>query len=263
MNDNICMSWKNIKNKEERCQREKHKNSDFCRYHIRSSKYMPNLKNNKIVIDDDYLDNNHLENLLGLHDSWQSVPQENRIELNNKWWDINMLVDLFSNQLTSSELENPKPMYPHDPFTRKNFKPCELEIFKKKCKQLDIDIYIGLIEFLNLNLKKIYKEEYGTSNKISLLIVNELSKNLRYRLVNDFNSQNCHNGVWVKKESEYSFFENLYKLYKSLPQKIIFLDGTRYLMMDNPEKIEIGINLKFLPNEVVDLHSNEYVAKII
>ena len=257
----LCSSWLNQKNKSIRCTRLCCDNSDFCKYHKKYAIYMPGLdKLSKMSKeDDDYkiLDEKYSENLLGLYDSWKDVPKKFRVILNNKYWDVRMLIDIFSNQLISCEMENPRPSYLHDPFTRRNFTPDELCIFASKCRDLSLKIYVGLAIFLKSNLKKIYKQEYATSQEMSYAIVQILSKKLRYKIINNKNSQDCYTGYWVKKSENFSDFEKLYKYYDSLPYQVYEYINHGYYIIENTEKTEIKHILDSIKQENIDLKSDD------
>lgn len=267
----ICKSWLNNYNKNIRCNRQCCVNSDFCRYHKRYSIYMPNLinninnKNNKNNVDIKNINNSnnityldldkkYIENLLGLYESWKDIPTKYWIILNNKYWDIRILLDIFSNNIITSEMENPKPTWPHDPFTRRNYTPKELKFFKKQCKELNLKVYIGLAKFLNAKLKNIYKQEYGTSNEMAEIIIKLLSKNLRYKLINSKNSQDCFIGYWVSKNTKSSTFEEFYKLYISMPFQIYIYDMGDLYISDNIHKKNVKNIIDNIKEEYIDLN---------
>lgn len=257
--DDFCMSWLNSNNKDIRCTRKVCKESDFCQYHKRYSKYMPNIIKNK-NINYQELDDKFPETLLGIYESWKDISEIYWIELNKKWWDIRILLNMFANQLISSEMENPKPMYPHDPFTRRNFTPIELEKIKNKCKELKLNIYIGLAKFLESNINDIFIQEYGTSSKMSNFINDNLSKYLRYKIVNFKNSQNCYIGFWVNKCVPLSSFEKMYKLYNSLPFQIYVMHIHGPIITDNINKINIKNIIESLEEENIDLNSGDVLC---
>lgn len=277
LDDQICMSWLNQKNKEIRCHRKTCEKSDFCQYHKKYSRYMQGLKNITITndcIDNDneskykkkiqheqisskYLDENFLENLLGIHESWEQVPENYWIKLNNKWWDIRILLDIFSNQLIASEMENPRPIYPNDPFTRKNFLPEELLLFKNNCKKNNLKIYTGLSLLLNSDLDAIYNKDYATSCEMSSKIINILSKKLRFKLICNKNSQDCYIGYWVPQNWQYSSFEELYKFYNSLSFQICLFENGNNIVFDNIDKINIKKIIDNLIEEDFNLNSDD------
>lgn len=269
--DNICKSWLNISNKNKRCNRKACHNSDFCQYHKKSAIYMPQSANiqknisdkhnindktedNKII-DYKYLDLLCPETLLGLYESWVEVPQIFWVQLNNKWWDIRILTDIFSNQLNLTELENPKPSYPHDPFTRKNFSAKELDIYKNMCYSLKLKIYIGLKIFLDSNIYQSYEQNYGTSKIMCQRIINLFSEKMRFRIVNNKNSQDSYTGIWVDKNYPKSCFEILYKLYISIPFQLGINTDHGLLLFDNETKMLVKNYLDDVDKECINLNS--------
>lgn len=257
MTSKTCMSWLNIKNKNSRCTRKTCENSDFCHYHKRSAIYMPQLNN---IPSAETLDQSCPETLLGIYDSWTEVPTQYWIKINDKWWDVRILTDLFSNQLCSSEMENPKPTYPNDPFNRRNFTPDELLLIKNKCIELKLKIYIGLYYFLSHEFSGVYKQEYGTTHSMCISIVNILSHNLRYKIINNKNSQECFTGVWIQKNAPMSKFEQVYNLYNSLPFQVVMVGAGGVMLTDNINKINVKFILDNFDKDNVDLHDDSLTA---
>lgn len=225
---------------------------------------MPGLEKNKKLDEFDKkeisyknLDENFPENLLGIYESWKEVPSKYWILLNKKYWDIRILINVFSNHLTTSEMENPKPSFPHDPYTRRNFTPAELHTFKKTCKDLHLKIYIGLAKFLEANIEEIYKQEYGTSTEMANLIIGTLSSNLRYKIINNKNSQDCYTGYWVLSNYKQSNFEKLYKLYNSMPFQVCIYNYGNYYITENIDKINVKKIIECIKEENIDLNSDD------
>jgi len=266
IDNNICMSWLNQQNKNTRCHRYTCKNSDFCQYHKRYSNYMPNILNNSIIDDVSYefLDENFDENLLGIYDSWKEVPEKYWIKLNDKWWDSRILIDIFSSQLITSEMENPKPTYPHDPFTRRNFTPIELYSLKTHCKKNKQKIYMVLAKFLYIDLDSIYKQEYGTSYEMSNILIDYISREFRYKLMCNKNSQDCYNGYWVPKDWDLSSFEKIYNYYNSLPYQVYVYDNDDddYYITDNAHKNNVKNILESFTVENFNLNSDDICTNI-
>jgi hypothetical protein len=268
------MSHKNNLNPTIRCPRTKEKNNDFCKYHKRYKKYMTNLKkeestNNTIInnninnINNDYLDKNFSESLFGYYDSWKEVPEKYRINI-NRWWDIRILVEIIGNQLCTSDMNNPKPNFPFDPFTRINYTQKELDFIKNKIKELKLKIYIGLITFFNINYHKIYdpKKTHTTSSEMVYHIIDNFGKTMRYKLINNKNSQDCYTGLWVPKNMQLSTFEYIFKQYDNMLEQSIIRTRYDVLMIPNPEKKRLQNILDRLPTENVMLSDELLLAHL-
>lgn len=253
-NEKICMSWASIKNKNIRCKRNKLKSCDFCYYHKKSAVYMPQIINSNSDVA--ILDKTNMETLLGMYDSWAEIPDIYRIKLGNRWWDIRILVNIFSNQLCTTEMQRPKPTYLHDPFDRRNFTPNELIMFADKCKKLKLTMYIALKEFLMTNISHIYTQEYGTSFDMMNEIIKILNINLRYRILNYKNSQDSYTGCWVYKNEPLSTFEKVYKCYDDMPMQIIVYTYYDDILVDNPVKLKYKLLLDKMQEESTDIISN-------
>jgi hypothetical protein len=288
-----CMSWMNVNNKNKRCTREKFKETDFCKYHKRSSIYMESLKPvkeqalvkqkliiqpaknivnaNKLVkssdgeIDYMELDKISSETLLGIYTSWQEIPKIYWLQLNNRWWDIRILADLISNQLCTSEMETPKPTYPHDPFDRRNFTYTEILKIKQKCIDLKMRIYIGMRVLLNNISRVILSDEYGTSQETMMSIIKVLQTSLRYKLMNSKNSQECYTGIWVQQYEPKSYFEKMHIQYDSLPIQNIAFDMyyNEMVIIDNPARILAQKMLDNLKPEDVDINTPNLLSQIL
>jgi hypothetical protein len=253
------MSYKSKVENSIRCSRNKLENSDFCFYHNKSKIYFVN--NNKINNQDkiyyEKLDELNIETLLGIYDSWKEIPQRYIIKL-DKYWDIRILVDILGNQLCASDMENPKPNLLHDPFTKRNYTKDELLTIKIKCIKESIEVYIGLKEILN-NLNKYNIIEYGFDNELSKNIIKILEKKLRFRIINNKNSQNNYNGLWVPKIESKSIFEYLYNIYQNIPYQEFDLRFN--ILRNNEKKIIFKEKLDALPLENISI--NEYTSYLL
>ena len=249
MSNKYCCSWLNINNKDKRCGRLVCGDTDFCKYHIRHKKYMSDdLKPKKQELP--------IENLLGIYDSWDEVPKEYHILMGKKIWDIRIMANIFANQINSCEMEGPKPLWPHDPFNRKNFDQNDLILFKSQCMKNNINIYIGLDIFLNSLQNIKCDQEYMTSKYTSQQIINNLEKKLRFQIKNYKNSQDCYIGLWVKKRTYRSKFEKIYMEYNDEPYQLydVFTDT----IVNNPKKNFMRMIMNSLPSEPFDFDSPKY-----
>jgi len=244
LNNGKCMAVKN--NTMLRCQCRAIRNKDFCIHHITKHQYDQNLikdiSNNldktsilnnyvKIYLDECdmkikqqviKLNEDYSHGLLGISDDWSEVPFIYWFHMDECWWDIRALLKTFAYQLNQSDLENPCPIYPESPFTRHKFNVDDLIEFSKKIKILkhiviDLEINDAVDIFINLsrtNLSKVFKlkEQYCVTQHIT----EELSKTLRYKLINYTNSQGSHCGYWIDKKIAVSQFERDYSKFKSI-----------------------------------------------
>lgn len=246
----LCCSWLNVFNKEKRCNRIANNGTDFCRYHIRHKIYMSdNLKPLPIA-------NMPIENLLGIYDSWDEVPIKYRILMDNSMWDLRIMANIFANQINSCEMEAPKPLYPHNPFNRKNFSIQDLILFRSKCKETNLNIYVGLDIFLE-NINNIHcDQEYMTSKNTCHEIIATLSNTLRFQIKNNKNSQDCYTGIWISKKIKKSDFEKAYIKYNSEPFQLY--DEDTGIIVTNPEKIFMKLILNTYPQEQYDMNDPLY-----
>jgi hypothetical protein len=269
--NNICKAHKNNFEPNIRCPRETKVNEDFCRYHIRYKKYMTNLTPTQDEINKN-LDNTQIETLLDIYDSWREVPEIYRIKL-EKWWDIRILCQLFANQLCTSDMTNPKPNYPFNPFNRILFTPDELSLIKKKIIELKLPIYIGLAEFLSCDYKKIYENKKKSNNehkdyKCMIQIINILEKKLKFRLLNCKNSQDCYTGFWVYKKDKRSEFEQLLYLYDNTSTHTItqvnneVTNTIDIVILYNPKKDFLLNKINKYQKEDFELLQNSYLTII-
>jgi len=239
---NTCKSKKNAKSTF-MCNRSTINNSDFCRYHIGKSEYfvtskdqLPSSDSNTIMQshklqkstkENDtkdnvkYLNDNFKHCLLNIDDSWDDVIPDNRIELFDKWWNIFTITNLFVHQLNTSKMENPYPIFPNDPFDRTIITLEDLNKLKRTIKKLNIKINMCLELLLNSkNIKKYITEakEHIDHHSKSMIILFE--RPLRFKLINNKDSENTFIGHWTSKHTSTSQFEDIYSLYKSLPFNI-------------------------------------------
>lgn len=259
-----CMSHKNNLEPNIQCSREVVDGEDFCRYHKRYKKYMildtkltqEKLTQEKLIKKDDLTED--METLMGYYDSWEEVPEKYRLKL-TKWWDIRILMEIINNQLCTSDMNNPKPNFPFDPFTRMNFSPSDLDKIKNKIKELKLPVYIGLVEFLNCDYKKIYSTK-NTDHKTMLKLVSILEKKLRFRIINLKNSQDCYLGIWVNKKDKYSEFEKLLNLYYSTSDHVIVHIQGDFVMMYNTKKDILLQKINSYPSENINLNDALYTC---
>ena len=130
------------------------------------------------------------ENLLYIYDSFKEILPKYLVIVNKKIWDIRILLDLWGNLLCSTEMQNPSPVFPHDPFTKKNLEINDINNILQNLKKNGLEIYSPL-KYLLLNYDKIngiYSDikipEFGNSQELSRMIVYILKDKFRFRLIN-------------------------------------------------------------------------------
>ncbi len=205
---------------------------------------------NQVIIDDiiqrlkdsvtaknKLLDQNYDHYLMDMYSSWDEVPLPYQIKLDNKWYHLELVIYHITSQLNHSDMENPYPIYPTDPFTRNSLSCDNILKLKERIKLLRIDINIALNTLLDINpttLQRCYIESLENDDRFSQLLYSELTRSLRYRLINFRNSQNNFTGYWVPIKEDKSKFENLYDAWKNTPYQIIH--PNTYEIMPNFQK---------------------------
>jgi hypothetical protein len=247
---NICKSHLNNKNRNIHCTRITVIGQDFCKYHIKTKKYMHDNLDNNIKPSIEELDRSNSETLLYIYDSWNEVPECYWIKINKRWWDCRILSGIFAQQLCNNDMEGPKPSYPHDPFDRFNIIPSELILLNELLNKNHIKLYCALNIFLDSNIQDYYHQKYETSYKMSNEIIILLKSKLRYKIINNKNSQHCYTGIWVDKNEPLSKFENLYLKFNNLPiQSIMYNLYGDPLYVNNPQRSFIQSMMDILPEE--------------
>jgi len=253
-----------LKNSLSQCKNKNYKNTDFCLIHnktksIYEADYISKQKNNltdemndkiidkylNIIVENfnkkyeefsNELDVNSNYTLMGINDTWIEIPIMHRFYLDKLWWDIRTLMKTFTIQLNQSELSNPYPIYPENPFNRNRISVSELLQFKKQIeliKNIDnsVKIHISLEIFLNLPEKMLNKIRNETNQyKLSTEIITQLNNYLRYKMINNKDSQGRFSGCWVLKGTPITPFEKCYK--ECLAANIVV--GNNYLLLNTP-----------------------------
>lgn len=232
-----CMSDIIDKNGEKRQCKNKSK-TNFCRHH--NKEVQNNIIEEKYVepyIDPmsniEYLNSTYKHNLLDLYNSWDEIEISRRIMISNEVWDIDILIKHMTNQLNNSNMENPYPIFPSNPFNRKLFTIEDLQILNNRIKTLNIKVNIALKILLTQPEKKLniyYEEALNNSTGFSSNLLEILKKNLRFMLLHEKNSQNSYIGMWVLSNFPLTTFEKLYKQLLNIPYQYI-IDNNVY---DNP-----------------------------
>lgn len=286
--NNMCMAHLNNKNKNKRCIRGKAEESDFCRYHKKSSKYATfvlnclrkkdyllfkidknelnhsvntYLKRKKIhdVVNKlhqlnkkrvEYLDDNHGYTLMGMYESFESVPFAHQIKIDNEYWDIKILTHIFTQQINDSAMEYPYPIYPSNPFTRKRIEPNNLLNMRYRLENLGHPLNKAFSLFINSDKGRLidcYNQSIKEYSGFSSKIIRILEKKMRFRICNYKNSQGCYTGYWVRKNEPLTVFEKKYDKWKNTPYQTI--SYIAHEIIENPMKEYLSEQLDKMPEE--------------
>ena len=194
------------------------------------SKYLN--KKNKIFYD--MLNANFPHFLLEGQDSWSEINIINIIKVNDStYYDIYFLVNYLESSLNNSNMNQPYPIYPRCPFTRKMYNKSELQIIKNKIKKNNIKMNIVLTNFFKLSYIRWYNYTIKTNKDNTTENIRKgFYKKMRYKLVNKLDSQNNFMGYWTHKNEINSIFEELYIEWVKIPPYLV-IAGELY---QNPEK---------------------------
>lgn len=274
-----CMS--NTNNKR-RCTKKSNNGLDFCGHHKISKKYysqlLTGIKNKFILqnklkaseIDKDLitlsknahidkvikkikqkilnqtskLNDKYIYKLFFIKDSWSEVLFEHRIKLSDGWWDIEFVLYCFTQQLNNTDMENPYPIFPSSPLTRRVYDYEDLVKIKNRVNNLKYPINIALKFILNSPVKytNMWYDDCAKNNtNHTLLLLDYLTTELRFKIINYKDSQNCFTGHWVGKKEELSDFEILYNDYQN--ENFQIFNQTYNIFVINPMKEELQLKI--------------------
>jgi len=183
------------------------------------------------------LDANFSYYLLGGESSWNDVLFRNIINIHyylvnetsssqliNSWWNIEFLLEFFSNSLNESYLNNPKPIKPFDPFNKHEYNWDTLRRIYLRARELHLFVNINyhcLMTFL-LNKEESCIKNHESMNKFysSLKHQNIIDifthVNLRCKVTDQLDSQNNHKIIWVSRDEPLDYYEEAYLFFNSL-----------------------------------------------
>lgn len=194
-------------------------NNDYCHIHIKLQTQEP-IKNSPM--DKKFLDDNFSYTLMGLYDSWNDIDENEIIYMDNEYWNVDILISHFTQQLNTSSMENPYTIYPSSPFTRKLFSVESLIILKDKLHLIKKPINIALKLLLNQSLTQLQLiYDNVDTNNFSKIITELFRNDFRYMLINSKNSQDVYIGFWVKNNVPLTPFEKLYDKLKNMSYQVI------------------------------------------
>jgi len=295
-NNNYCMSM--LKTGNRKCMIRAKEGYDFCSKHLDKSIYSDDLLNviktrdvNSFKIDMQklsqeinaqstnkktneitniiydyygYLNDNFSHNLFDLYDSWNDVSPIYHIIVHNSVWDVRMLINHISQQLNNSNLENPYPTYPNNPFTRIKFTPIELIQIKNKAIELKLSVNIAfnlLMKQSEQVLIRIMNDAMKNKNGFSSKLLILFDKFLRFRYVNCKNSQELYLGLWCAKTEPYNHFEKIYQILKEIPYQIY--DHRMHMIIPNPQRKRYQEILDGLQEEPYDVQGDKYCVIMV
>lgn len=212
---------------------------------LASKKFKIVLKN--CIPSDQYLDQHFLHHLMYLKDSWSEVKHKIRFIVNGRdeWWDLEILISTFAEQLNMSNMSNPCPQWPSNPFNRQPLSYSQLFIIEDAVRKAQIPINYVLKSLFD------YLHEHETNSELVLgqTFLKYLSVRYRYRLINQKDSQDNYIGYWVSCKQPLSIFEQRYQEYS----QIIPFQGW-VVLRERPEYQLYREILDSIPPESVDLN---------
>ncbi len=197
-----------------------------------------------------HLDENFKHHLMFIKDSWSEVKHKIRLDTNNQecWWDLELLLKHFAEQLNVSCMSNPSPQWPSNPFNRIPFNKSQLILLGKQIKELGISVNYMLIELFNYLESKL---RFLTIDKFCNSFIEYVNHHYHYRIINYKDSQGNYLGYWVKKKDELSLFERRYAEFKLITPREY--DNSTDQLVETAEYLFYKDILDSMPEESIDL----------
>jgi hypothetical protein len=144
-------------------------------------------------------------------DEWKDLPDWRKIKFrDNGCFDLLFLIKTITNNLNENRHTNPFPIFPNNPFTRKDFTIEDLKIIKQSIIDNFISVSPGLITFLDTDSLWTNDSDW----QLNLLYL--YKTNLRYMLIPTVIDENefptCV-GLWAAKSSKTLQVEKLIRLF--------------------------------------------------
>jgi hypothetical protein len=186
------------------------------------------------------------EPLIECVDSWDEVSEEYHfITSGNYCFDIRSLITMISMQLNVSEYGGPRSKWPYNCYNRIPFFRHELINIANYIKKENLSINIALYYFLS-NL--LINQELFSDDNISIyknnpiLLVQILLNDLRFKIINQTDSQENYTGYWVKKDIPLTEFEKARNIWIQLGQQLTMVgQEQRIIMEENYPKEEFHL----------------------
>lgn len=193
-----------------------------------------------------YLDKHFSHYLLTGEESWKEIPTSHIIKISNKeYWDIKTLLSIITQQLNFSNMGKPSPKIPHNPYTKQQYPIHIIFLVQNFCENNNIIPHVSLFNYFDFCQK-------NSSDKICTRnILKHFYDNMRYRTLNNKDSQDNYTGVWNNIDTKYSDFEIIHTE---------FLDKSPYIydelngMQVNPEFTYFKEIMNHSPNEHFDMY---------
>lgn len=148
-------------------------------------------------------------------ESWCDIKDTDMIKLTGNYcFGLDYILEFITNRLNSSNMNNPQPAYPVNPFTN-------LILSKKDLKKIKKLVLLTQTK-VTLVVKVFLEDEtfwHDPSDKFDhYKMVDKFEKhNLRFKRINSKDSQDNYNGYWTHKNTPTSIFEkNLFKYMTNL-----------------------------------------------
>ena len=281
---NKCIAFRN-KNSKQVCSRKTILHGDYCGYHRKKKKAsLKNVIKHRILkhvaglkiynwwknvkhVQNAFLDRNFIEYLIMGESSWSEIPFRYQFQISsNQWWDIRFLTKHFAQLLNHNDMITPSPSFPRNPFTRELFSPSELNAYFVRVTRIQLPVNIALKKFKASPYKNWYKCLKRTSAKkkthnqiITQKIVSFLTKSMRYKLINQSNSECSFVGHWVIRNRPLSVFEKTYRDWIKAP---IYVKDPSGVLIFNPDKDFCWMKLWQIEEEFWSVDDEVEVIKI-
>jgi hypothetical protein len=241
---NMCLAM--TKN-DKRCSRKT--KQILCYQHLQK-------KNQKFCTDD--LDKDHSHTLFGIFDSWKEISLKNIVLFDGVYWCVNILLEHFTSQINITCMSNPKPKFPTNPFTNVKFKIEDIKTFFINIKNNKIKVHCSIKEF-HKKIDSIYNCIICEPKNESYIITDFLSSSLRFKILNNKDSQGCYKGSWVCKNIKSSQFEQLLDLFQKTPRQITVNNLRNVRVVNNPRIRIIETLLNRYRSEDIELIKDVYL----
>jgi hypothetical protein len=142
--------------------------------------------------------------------SWEQVPDVDLIKLGKYVFSLKFIIEYVTNRLNSSNMNNPYPSYPVNPFTIERLSVKLLGKIKKQIILSQANVPLPTKVFLEE--EDLWVDDDGRDvnyNDICRIVDRFEARGLRFKRLNCKDSQDNITGYWVRKECPLSKFEVL------------------------------------------------------
>lgn len=171
-------------------------------------------------------------------ESWCDMQDIYIIKLHGNYcFGLDYILEYINNKLNSSNMNNPFPSYPLNPFTNEILTKKDLRKIKKLVLLSQTKVAFPLKIFLEDELMWI--DDIKNFDKYKIIDKLE-TYNIRYKRINLKDSQDNYTGYWISKKIPFSPFENtLYKYMNTLKNAYknkLFTYNTEYITYNQLNK---------------------------